>query len=148
MSSIRGRGRSLEIAVDRVLAEAREELRQALGERPDFYRGSRAVANLGSLEPPASEIVSFRELLAGFGITLDGTAQDPLADITPPDGKSIHLQSLSNSFLVIMQAVFLSAISFFSLSESLPTEAVFMRSNVATLTILSSPNRLRRFFAS
>jgi septum formation inhibitor MinC len=74
MSSIRGRGRSLEIAVDRVLAEAGEELRQALGERPDFYRGSRAVANLGSLEPPASEIVSFRELLAGFGITLDGVA--------------------------------------------------------------------------
>ena len=30
-----------------------------------------------------------------FGITLDGAAQDATADITPPDGKSIHLRSLS-----------------------------------------------------
>jgi septum site-determining protein MinC len=74
MSSIRGRGRSLEIAVDRALPDAGEELRQALGERADFYRGSRAVANLGSLEPAAGEIAAFRDLLADFGVTLDGVA--------------------------------------------------------------------------
>ena len=55
MSSVRGRGRSLEIAVDRALAAAVEELRGQFSERPDFYRGSRAVANLGILEPPATE---------------------------------------------------------------------------------------------
>jgi len=74
MSSIRGRGRSLEIAVDRALPAAGEELRQALGERAEFYRGSRAVANLGALEPPAPEIAAFRDLLAEFGVTLDGVA--------------------------------------------------------------------------
>ena len=74
MSSIRGRGRRLEIAVDRALPEAGEELRQALAERADFYRGSRAVANLGSLEPPGVEIAAFRDLLADFGVTLDGVA--------------------------------------------------------------------------
>jgi len=74
MSSIRGRGRSLEIAVDRALPDAAEELRQALGERADFYRGSRAVANLGALEPPGAEIAAFRDLLADFGVTLDGVA--------------------------------------------------------------------------
>jgi len=74
MSSIRGRGRSLEIAVDRALPAASEELRLALGERAEFYRGSRAVANLGSLEPAAAEIAAFRDLLADFGVTLDGVA--------------------------------------------------------------------------
>jgi septum site-determining protein MinC len=72
MSSVRGRGRSLEIAVDRVLAVAAEELREQFAARPDFYRGSRAVANLGSLEPSADEIVAFRDVLAEYGIGLDG----------------------------------------------------------------------------
>ncbi|MDB5027449.1 MAG: septum site-determining protein MinC [Candidatus Eremiobacteraeota bacterium] len=74
MSSVRGRGRSLEIAVDRALAAAVEELRGQFSERPDFYRGSRAVANLGILEPPATEIAAFRDALAEFGITLDGVS--------------------------------------------------------------------------
>jgi len=74
MSSIRGRGRSLEIAVDRALPDAGEELRQAHGERAGFYRGSRAVANLGLLTPPGAEIAAFRDLLAEFGVTLDGVA--------------------------------------------------------------------------
>jgi septum site-determining protein MinC len=74
MSSIRGRGRNLEIAVDRALPEAAEELRRILGERPEFYRGSRAVANLGALEPPPAEIAAFRDLLGEFGVTLDGVA--------------------------------------------------------------------------
>jgi septum site-determining protein MinC len=72
MSTVRGRGRSLEIAVDRALAAAVEELRAQFAARPDFYRGSRAVADLGILEPAASEIAALRDALAEFGITLDG----------------------------------------------------------------------------
>ena len=72
MSSVRGRGRSLEIAVDRVLVAAAEELREQFAARPDFYRGSRAVANLGSLEPAPEEIAAFRDVLAEYGIELDG----------------------------------------------------------------------------
>jgi len=74
MSTVRGRGRSLEIAVDRALGAAVEELRAHFAARPEFYRGSRAVANLGILEPPASEIGAFRDALAEFGITLDGVS--------------------------------------------------------------------------
>jgi septum site-determining protein MinC len=64
----------LEIAVDRALPEAGEEIRRALGDRAEFYRGSRAVANLGTLEPAGAEIAAFRDLLADFGVTLDGVA--------------------------------------------------------------------------
>src|ERR1700694_4440459 len=76
MSSVRGRGRSLEIAVDRPLDAAADELRVQFTERPDFYRGSRAVANLGALTPSASEIALFRDVLAEFGIGLDGVTGD------------------------------------------------------------------------
>lgn len=72
MSTVRGRGRSLEIVVDRALAAAVEELRAQFAGRPEFYRGSRAVADLGSLEPAAADIAAFRDALAEFGITLDG----------------------------------------------------------------------------
>ncbi|MEA2722125.1 MAG: septum site-determining protein MinC [Candidatus Eremiobacteraeota bacterium] len=82
MSTVRGRGRSLEIAVDRALAAAVEELRSQFASRPDFYRGSRAVANLGILEPPATEIAAFRDALAEFGITLDGVSGvDAIAEV-------------------------------------------------------------------
>lgn len=74
MSSIRGRGRSLEIAVDRALPAAGEELRAQLRERPDFFRGSRAVANLGPLEAGGADLAAFRDLLAEFGVTLDGVS--------------------------------------------------------------------------
>lgn len=74
MSTVRGRGRNLEIAVDRALAAATDELRAQFDERPDFYRGSRAVANLGILEPPAVEIAAFRDALAEYGIILDGVS--------------------------------------------------------------------------
>jgi septum formation inhibitor MinC len=60
--------------VDRALPAAGEELRAHFTERPDFYRGSHAVANLGLLEPGAPEIAAFRDLLAEFGITLDGVS--------------------------------------------------------------------------
>ncbi len=74
MSTVRGRGRNLEIAVDRALAAAAEELRGQFSGRPEFYRGSRAVADLGILEPQAREIAAFRDALAEFGITLDGVS--------------------------------------------------------------------------
>ncbi|HEV2740439.1 MAG TPA: septum site-determining protein MinC [Candidatus Elarobacter sp.] len=82
MSTVRGRGRNLEIAVDRALGAAVEELRAQFAVRPDFYRGSRAVADLGILEPPADEITAFRDALAEFGITLDGiSGADAIAAI-------------------------------------------------------------------
>jgi septum site-determining protein MinC len=74
MSTVRGRGRNLEIAVDRALGAAGEELRAQFAPRPEFYRGSRAVADLGILEPSAGEIAAFRDVLAEFGITLDGVS--------------------------------------------------------------------------
>jgi septum site-determining protein MinC len=74
MSTVRGRGRNLEIAVDRALGAATEELRAQFAPRPEFYRGSRAVADLGILEPSAGEIAAFRDVLAEFGITLDGVS--------------------------------------------------------------------------
>jgi septum site-determining protein MinC len=74
MSTVRGRGRNVEIAIDRPLPAAGEEVREHFAERPDFYRGSHAVANLGTFEPAAGEIAAFRDLLAEFGITLDGVS--------------------------------------------------------------------------
>jgi septum formation inhibitor MinC len=74
MSTVRGRGRSVEIGVDRALPAAGEELREQFAGQPDFYRGSHAVANLGLLEPGRDEIAAFRDLLAEFGITLDGVS--------------------------------------------------------------------------
>jgi septum site-determining protein MinC len=76
VSTVRGRGRSIEIAVDRALPEASVELRDQFAARAAFYRGSHAVANLGQLRPAAQELAAFRELLAGFEITLDGITGD------------------------------------------------------------------------
>lgn len=82
MSSVRGRGRNLEIAVDRPLGEAVEELRAHFAGKPDFYRGSRAIANLGDLEPAPAEIAALRDALGEFGITLDGiNGTDALAPV-------------------------------------------------------------------
>jgi septum formation inhibitor MinC len=82
MSTIRGRARNLEIALDRDVAAATEELRAQFTARPDFYRGSRAVANLGDRSASVAEIVAFRDLLGTFGITLDGlTGNDALAPV-------------------------------------------------------------------
>jgi septum site-determining protein MinC len=82
MSSLRGRGRNLEIAVDRELPEAAGELRGQFADRPDFYRGSHAVANLGTVVPSAPELLAFRDVLAEFGITLDGVSgNDALAPL-------------------------------------------------------------------
>lgn len=74
MSTVLGRGRTVEIAVDRPLRAASDELRANFTERPDFYRGSHAVANLGAFDATAAEIAAFRDMLAEFGITLDGVS--------------------------------------------------------------------------
>lgn len=80
MTVVRGRGRNIEIAVDRALSAAGEELRVQFVERAAFYRGSHATANLGLLEPDANELAAFRDLLAQFEITLDGVSgSDALA---------------------------------------------------------------------
>jgi septum site-determining protein MinC len=82
MSTVRGRGRNLEIAIDRALGAAVEELRAHFAAQPEFYRGSRAVANLGDLEPSATDLAAFRDALAAFGITLDGvTGSETLAPV-------------------------------------------------------------------
>ncbi|GAC1411534.1 MAG: hypothetical protein NVSMB64_21410 [Candidatus Velthaea sp.] len=86
MSSIRGRGRNLEITVDRALAAAIPELRGTLEERPAFFRGSRAVANLGVLEAAGPGLAELRDMLAAFGVTLDGVSgpeslAQPLAEL-------------------------------------------------------------------
>ena len=76
MSTLRGRGRSLDIAVDRALPEVAAELRAQFADRADFYRGSHAVANLGVVIPNSAELLAFRDVLAEFGITLDGVSGD------------------------------------------------------------------------
>jgi septum formation inhibitor MinC len=91
MSTVRGRGRNVEIGVDRALPAAGEELRAQFAGRPDFYRGSHAVANLGLLEPGRAEIAAFRDLLAEFGITLDGVSG---ADILAPTLAELELAYL------------------------------------------------------
>jgi len=74
MSTLRGRGRNLEIAVDRALPAATEELRGHFADRPDFYRGSHAVTNLGAIVPSGPELLAFRDVLAEFGVSLDGVS--------------------------------------------------------------------------
>lgn len=82
MSAVRGRGRNLEIAIDRDLAAACDELRDQFGERPEFFRGSRAVANLGERSASGCDVALLRDTLAGFGIELDGlTGSDVLAPV-------------------------------------------------------------------
>ena len=91
MSTVRGRGRNLEIAIDRELPAAGAELREQFTGRSDFYRGSHAVANFGALEPERDEILAFRDLLAEFGITLDG--------VSGADGLAAVLAELELAYL-------------------------------------------------
>jgi septum site-determining protein MinC len=74
MTTIRGRGRSLEIAIDRALPTATAEIRAQLEERPAFFRGSRAAVNLGLIEADLAGLVALRDVLAEFGIALDGVS--------------------------------------------------------------------------
>ncbi len=78
MSTIRGRGRSLEIAIDRALPDAIVELRGQLAERPAFFQGSRATAHFGVVSADAAELTAFTEMLTHFGITLNGVSGSEL----------------------------------------------------------------------
>lgn len=80
MSTIRGRGRSLEIALDRTLPEANADVRAQLAARPAFFRGSRATANFAAFEATTGDLVAFRDILAEFGIVLDGVAGLPILE--------------------------------------------------------------------
>ena len=74
MTTIRGRGRTLEIAIDRALPTATAEIRAQLEERPAFFRGSRAVVNLGLVEADLAGLVELRLVLSEFGIAVDGVS--------------------------------------------------------------------------
>jgi septum formation inhibitor MinC len=74
MTTIRGRGRTLEIAIDRALPTATAEIRAQLEERPAFFRGSRATASLGSVAADLISLEALRDVLAEFGIALDGVS--------------------------------------------------------------------------
>jgi septum site-determining protein MinC len=74
MTTIRGRGRTLEIAIDRALPTATAEIRAQLEERPAFFRGSRAVVHLGLVEADLASLVALRLVLSEFGITVDGVS--------------------------------------------------------------------------
>jgi septum site-determining protein MinC len=74
---LRGRRQGLEIALaGRELGEALDELEARLGERPDFYRGTAAVANLGATCPTADEMDRLDALLGGAGIALRALSGD------------------------------------------------------------------------
>jgi septum site-determining protein MinC len=74
MTTIRGRGRTLEIAIDRALPTATAEILAQLEERPAFFRGSRAVVNLGLVEADLASLVALRLVLSEFGISVDGVS--------------------------------------------------------------------------
>lgn len=75
---LRGKGQGLEIGCsDRDVAAVCADLRERLGERPDFYRGSRARAIFGPQAPAAAELEALRALLAEHEIVLDGVLGGP-----------------------------------------------------------------------
>jgi septum site-determining protein MinC len=68
---LRGRLNGLEIALfDRDLGEALAELEVRLAEQPSFYRGARAVANLGESAISPENVTILRGVLAAAGIEL------------------------------------------------------------------------------
>ena len=77
MTLLRGRRQGLEIALaGRERGDALTELEARRGERPDFYRGTGAVANLGTTYPTTDEMDRLSALLGGAGIALRALAGD------------------------------------------------------------------------
>lgn len=71
LTLLRGRKLGLEIALaGRAIDEALDELDARLAERPDFYRGTPAVANFGTTVPSQEQLARLSELLSGAGIEL------------------------------------------------------------------------------
>jgi septum site-determining protein MinC len=83
MMLLRGKGQALEVGcTDRDVAAVCTELQARLSESPDFYRGSRAKAIFGPALPSGAELDRLRDVLAEFGIVLEGVAgESPLAEI-------------------------------------------------------------------
>jgi septum site-determining protein MinC len=73
MSLIRGRGRGLEVHLaDRAFDAAIAELEARLAERPDFYRGTQAVAVVGESGLDAGQEERLRSALGVAGVELAG----------------------------------------------------------------------------
>jgi septum site-determining protein MinC len=68
---LRGRRSGLEVALaGRDLDQALEELRGRLDERPEFYRGSSAVATFGTSLPSSAYVAQLRDVLRRSGVEL------------------------------------------------------------------------------
>jgi septum site-determining protein MinC len=73
MTLLRGRGLGLELMLaGRDFAEALAELGARLAERPDFYRGTRATAVVGSPPPTEDQLGSLQSCLESAGIVFGG----------------------------------------------------------------------------
>ena len=71
MTLLRGRRSGLEVALaGRDLDQALEELRGRLDERPEFYRGSSAVATFGTSLPSSAYVARLRDVLQRSGVEL------------------------------------------------------------------------------
>ena len=74
---VRGTATGLEfVFAGRPFDEAWSEIAGRLAERPDFYRGSQAVAVFDGEAPPDDGLTRFLGALGGFGITLVGVHGD------------------------------------------------------------------------
>ena len=69
---VRGKGRILEVVLTGSYADAARDVRVHLAERPEFYRGSRATADLSTLAASEAEIRDLVALFGEFGVALDG----------------------------------------------------------------------------
>lgn len=68
---LRGRRDGLEVILaGRDLAEAFEELDARLAQQPDFYRGSKALANFGAQLPSAGDLAELAAILSAAGVEL------------------------------------------------------------------------------
>jgi septum site-determining protein MinC len=73
MTLLRGRGLGLELMLaGRDFDEALAELDTRLAERPDFYRGTRATAVVGSPPPSNEQLCALQERLESAGIVYGG----------------------------------------------------------------------------
>ncbi len=74
MTVVLGKGRGLQIVVDRALADACTDVQAQLAERADFYRGSDAVVALGERTPTDDEMIALRDVLAAYDVRLAGVS--------------------------------------------------------------------------
>jgi septum site-determining protein MinC len=98
MTLLRGRGLGLEIMLaGRDFDEALEELGARLAERPDFYRGTRATAVVGTPPPAPEQIEALRACLEASGIVYGGESAHGEEHERPAVRRSRHEVTLSDS---------------------------------------------------